>query len=870
MAKQPKASVSKFIKDELEYLSKNGCEGVSLAALGRQTIDGLLLKENALGPFFKAAGCQTDDDKRNAILNQIYTNQEDIMSVKKNGKAVMVYGEPMSMAALKEAFSKDSTIELSEDLQDMDRNQAFRNNYPVRYQYEQERFRKLAESVMENMDTGTQLPAVADGNTGVQASDAKDGKTGPAAEGQPVSGSDGPADDADTGKDDGNPQKSDQPAEPAADDGDGKDGPKDDPKDVPAADDGDGKDGPKSGPKDADEPKSETAANKDTAKKPVRDTDAEAAAAADEEAKKKKADGKQDGTGQPPHADDAGEDGKPAGEDGDKEEEGAQDAGPDGQGRSDGKDSGKKDGEKGNGNQGQSSSNGGSNGNSGGGSADAHKEAYMANMEKLKKMLEEHLISQSEYEMGCKTLLVNSLIQETNASVKAMSDISSYLSKTKDGTIRTWWIGRSFRKERDRHAKIAAEAARQFNDLEESLLTGGAGFGDRPGMGHRSPVGGIFSGIKSKIGNKDHTVSGSSEGEKEHAEKGRRGAGGTIRKAAGAAVVIGGAVGRAVFKSVHPIMWVKDVYNDIRNDIASARKDNQKPENAKDKEAVAQQFKDTVSDPESTKMSEGAKDFATSQAAMIFKMQEHMLETMKAMQDTMAKQSELMDKMSQRFAGPSGPSTEDVISSVEAQASERDAKAAEDAKRARAAAKKQDAGKQSGDDGKTADTAQKTGDGKQSEGDGKETGTDKKADAGKQSEGDGKTADTAQKTGDGDQKDTTATHATAPADDTQKKDTASEPTAGTDGAPAAGAAAGATEPTDSVSNAVTGAPAADGTGTDAAEKAVSDQARKNADMKASTEKTVDPSKLIAMRQAMAETDANNARPKENEDGKSVV
>lgn len=218
-------------------------------------------------------------------------------------------------------------------------------------------------------------------------------------------------------------------------------------------------------------------------------------------------------------------------------------------------------------------------------------------------------ITAEEYTKGRAVVALHGFIQNTNSSIRSLSDVSNYMSSTRDGTIKTWWVGRQFKRERNRHAKIAARALRGFNDLTETLQDRVDNPDMKPGKSR-----GIFSGMRDKIGNRGRTSAASLSEPKTGA---LRKAGGMIKKAAGVTAVVGGVVAGRVFKSFHPLMWVKGTYQEIRDALKTSIDDNKRPENAKDPATVEVQYAGMVSPTaESKEMSKGCKDAVKANHAM--------------------------------------------------------------------------------------------------------------------------------------------------------------------------------------------------------------------------------------------------------------
>ena len=888
MARQVKANIPQLVKDELEYLRHNGCDGVSLGGLGRQAVDGLLAKEKTLGQVFKSAGCTTEDEKREYILKEIVANQKSILTVKINKKDTFPYGTVMGEAELREALSRDTTITLSEDLANMDKNAEFRAKYPVRHEYALDKFREIAASASlpantaadagKQDDAGKEDGKNAQTEAGAEDPDKKDDAGDTKSESEQSGGGQQDASEADT-KADGQTDAPDtdtkpdgqkdaaetdtksetKPAEGEKDDGAGK--PETDTKPADGEKDEDpGKPGPATGG---------TKQGTDTAPAAGASADTNAAAAAEadekrrqeaaarEKAEKEKAAAQQSAQTKAQTSDsedDEDEDEQeqaPEADGGDETDEEKKPKDAEGEGA-------EKDGEEGE--DGKSAKKGGQSGNGGkiDGSAEERRAAVQSKLSYLDELLERKLISPDDHKKACATVLVNGLILETNQSIKALSDISNYMSKSKDGTIKTWWTGRDFQRERKRHAKISAEAVRSFNEMEEMLqgLTNGNGQPGQYGQhGHSgSGSGGIFSGIKSRMGfgkgghgGSSGPAPGGDGAEQDGGSRGdgrHRGAGGTIRKAAGKAVVVGAAVGHGIFKNIHPIMWVKNTYNDIRDELGSARADNKKPENAKDKATVKQMHAGMISDPESETMCEGAKNFAKCNAAMSFEcnqeLQMKMMETMASMQASMAKQSELMEKMSERLSQPVVVSTEDVINAVQKQAADRQKAAAEDA------ARMQKISKEGGSESRQ-----------------QETGGSKEHGAGHTAEGsrtpaESRSADTnAPTNGSRSAEEGKSTEASKPATPTEenKGAEASKPAEENKGSEA-------TVPTDGAGTGEKKPGSADVT-----EDTLEEQARKNADAKAGQK--VDTSNLTQLQQVVADMNAQEDPSKTTDDDKTV-
>lgn len=240
---------------------------------------------------------------------------------------------------------------------------------------------------------------------------------------------------------------------------------------------------------------------------------------------------------------------------------------------------------------------------------EANKAAMKAMNDGLDDLMRLGKITAEEYTKGRAVVALHGFIQNTNSSIRSLSDVSNYMSSTRDGTIKTWWVGRQFKRERNRHAKIAARALRGFNDLTETLQDRVDNPDMKPGKSR-----GIFSGMRDKIGNRGRTSAASSSEPKTGA---LRKAGGMIKKAAGVTAVVGGVVAGRVFKSFHPLMWVKGTYQEIRDALKTSIDDNKRPENAKDPATVEAQYAGMVSPtPESKEMSKGCKDAVKANHAM--------------------------------------------------------------------------------------------------------------------------------------------------------------------------------------------------------------------------------------------------------------
>lgn len=240
---------------------------------------------------------------------------------------------------------------------------------------------------------------------------------------------------------------------------------------------------------------------------------------------------------------------------------------------------------------------------------EANKAATKAMNDGLDDLMRLGKITAEEYTKGRAVVALHGFIQNTNSSIRSLSDVSNYMSSTRDGTIKTWWVGRQFKRERNRHAKIAARALRGFNDLTETLQDRVDNPDMKPGKSR-----GIFSGMRDKIGNRGRTSTASSTEPKTGA---LRKAGGMIKKAAGVTAVVGGVVAGRVFKSFHPLMWVKGTYQEIRDALKTSIDDNKRPENAKDPATVEAQYADMVSPTaESKEMSRGCKDAVKANHAM--------------------------------------------------------------------------------------------------------------------------------------------------------------------------------------------------------------------------------------------------------------
>lgn len=240
---------------------------------------------------------------------------------------------------------------------------------------------------------------------------------------------------------------------------------------------------------------------------------------------------------------------------------------------------------------------------------EANKAATKAMNDGLDDLMRLGKITAEEYTKGRAVVALHGFIQNTNSSIRSLSDVSNYMSSTRDGTIKTWWVGRQFKRERNRHAKIAARALRGFNDLTETLQDRVDNPDMKPGKSR-----GIFSGMRDKIGNRGRTSAASSSEPKTGA---LRKAGGMIKKAAGVTAVVGGVVAGRVFKSFHPLMWVKGTYQEIRDALKTSIDDNKRPENAKDPATVEAQYAGMVSStPESKEMSKGCKDVVKANHAM--------------------------------------------------------------------------------------------------------------------------------------------------------------------------------------------------------------------------------------------------------------
>lgn len=240
---------------------------------------------------------------------------------------------------------------------------------------------------------------------------------------------------------------------------------------------------------------------------------------------------------------------------------------------------------------------------------EANKAATKAMNDGLDDLMRLGKITAEEYTKGRAVVALHGFIQNTNSSIRSLSDVSNYMSSTRDGTIKTWWVGRQFKRERNRHAKIAARALRGFNDLTETLQDRVDNPDMKPGKSR-----GIFSGMRDKIGNRGRTSAASSTEPKTGV---LRKAGGMIKKAAGVTAVVGGVVAGRVFKSFHPLMWVKGTYQEIRDALKTSIDDNKRPENAKDPATVEAQYAGMVSPtPESKEMSKGCKDAVKANHAM--------------------------------------------------------------------------------------------------------------------------------------------------------------------------------------------------------------------------------------------------------------
>lgn len=240
---------------------------------------------------------------------------------------------------------------------------------------------------------------------------------------------------------------------------------------------------------------------------------------------------------------------------------------------------------------------------------EANKAATKAMNDGLDDLMRLGKITAEEYTKGRAVVALHGFIQNTNSSIRSLSDVSNYMSSTRDGTIKTWWVGRQFKRERNRHAKIAARTLRGFNDLTETLQDRVDNPDMKPGKSR-----GIFSGMRDKIGNRGRTSTASSSEPKTGA---LRKAGGMIKKAAGVTAVVGGVVAGRVFKSFHPLMWVKGTYQEIRDALKTSIDDNKRPENAKDPATVEAQYAGMVSPtPESKEMSKGCKDAVKANHAM--------------------------------------------------------------------------------------------------------------------------------------------------------------------------------------------------------------------------------------------------------------
>ena len=223
----------------------------------------------------------------------------------------------------------------------------------------------------------------------------------------------------------------------------------------------------------------------------------------------------------------------------------------------------------------------------------ARQLARQAARDNLDELFKLGVISAEELQKGKATIALHGLLQDTNPTMKSLSDVASYMSKTKDGTVRTWYVGRQFKKAQRRHAAISAGAVNEFNALTEDIQARIGG--SAPPSRNAGRPKGLFSGFRDRVNSRGSKQAVQDDGAGKTEKKSAvRAAGGTILKAAGAAVTFSGVVAKNVFKNFHPLMWVKDTYKNIREDLKQATDDNRKSENAKDPDVVAAQYSDMV------------------------------------------------------------------------------------------------------------------------------------------------------------------------------------------------------------------------------------------------------------------------------------
>lgn len=204
----------------------------------------------------------------------------------------------------------------------------------------------------------------------------------------------------------------------------------------------------------------------------------------------------------------------------------------------------------------------------------------------LDRLFADGLISDDEYKRG---KLVNEVVlmsQVMKSSVHSITDAYNYVSSSTTGTFGAFVAARRFAKARQRYDSVSAGATNMLSTFMHELEVRAGG-----------PVAetSVLSGIREKTSKGRNPISPANNSRGTAAAATAKAVGGKIIKAGGAAVTVGAAVGKGLFKSIHPLLWVKGTVRNIQSELKAAIKDNKDPANAPTREQNIAQYESQVS-----------------------------------------------------------------------------------------------------------------------------------------------------------------------------------------------------------------------------------------------------------------------------------